>query len=346
MALVDPPGERFAQGRTLTATGATQLLSVRNLRVRFDTPHGDIVAVDGVSWDLAAGETLGIIGESGSGKSVGVEAIMGLIKSPPGYVSGEVLFDGSDILAMPERVRRALRGEKIAMVFQDAMSALNPGLTIGSQIAEVYRLRKRCTKEQARKKAVELMDRVRIPSARSRLDNYPHEFSGGMCQRVMIATALALDPRILIADEPTTALDVTVQRQIMTLLSELQKEMGMALVLITHDLGVVAEAVERAIVMYAGNIVEAGGVEALFDKPSHPYTQGLIRSMPRIDTRGDRLLAIGGAPPAAGRLPPGCAFHPRCEHRVAQCATERPRLAPVDDQQYAACHLSGMINAH
>ena len=321
------------------------LLKVRDLRVRFDTPHGDVMAVDGVSWDLAAGETLGIIGESGSGKSVGVEAIMGLIKSPPGHVSGEVSFEGRDILAMPERQRRALRGEELAMVFQDAMSALNPSLTIGSQIAEVYRLRRHCSGEDARAKAVELMDRVRIPSPRARLNNYPHEFSGGMCQRVMIATALALDPRILIADEPTTALDVTVQRQIMALLSDLQREMGMALVLITHDLGVVAEAVDRAMVMYAGTIVEAGDVEALFDSPAHPYTQGLIRSMPRITARGGRLYAIGGTPPAAGQLPPGCAFHPRCEHRVARCSAERPTLAPAGDNRRAACHLTGTFNA-
>ncbi len=188
------------------------------------------------------------------------------------------------------------------------------------------------------------MDRVRIPSARARLDNYAHEFSGGMCQRVMIATALALDPRILIADEPTTALDVTVQRQIMALLSELQRETGMALVLITHDLGVVAEAVDRAIVMYAGTIVEAGGVDSLFKAPAHPYTQGLIRSMPRIDARGNRLYAIGGTPPAAGRLPPGCAFHPRCEHRVAQCSLVRPTLAPVGAAQRAACHVAGTLD--
>ncbi len=327
-------------------TAATApLLDVRDLRVRFDTPHGEVLAVDGVSWVLSAGETLGIIGESGSGKSVGVEAIMGLIKSPPGHVSGEILFEGRDILTISERQRRALRGEELAMVFQDAMSALNPSLTVGSQVSEVYRLRRHCSQQDARNKAVELMDRVRIPSARTRLNNYPHEFSGGMCQRVMIATALALEPRILIADEPTTALDVTVQRQIMALLSDLQREMGMALVLITHDLGVVAEAVDRAMVMYAGTIVEAGNVEVLFDNPSHPYTQGLLQSMPRIDARGDRLYAIGGAPPAAGRLPPGCAFHPRCERRVAECASVRPVLLPISDIQRSACHLTGTGNA-
>ncbi|MHA3980842.1 ABC transporter ATP-binding protein [Halovulum sp. GXIMD14794] len=320
---------------------AVPLLGVRDLRVSFDTPHGIVLAVGGVSWDLAPGETLGIIGESGSGKSVGLEAIMGLVKSPPGRVSGEVLFQGQDILRMPERARRQLRGEKIAMIFQDAMSALNPSLTIGTQISEVYRLRRNCSQAEAERKAVELMDRVRIPSAKSRVGSYPHEFSGGMCQRVMIATALALNPKILIADEPTTALDVTVQRQIMTLLSELQREDGMALVLITHDLGVVAEVVDRAMVMYAGRIVERGPVTDLFDAPAHPYTRGLIRSMPRIDGAAGTLHAIGGTPPAAGRMPKGCAFHPRCTQRIERCLGERPALRTVSGAQSAACHLTG-----
>ncbi|MBW6495354.1 MAG: ABC transporter ATP-binding protein [Burkholderiaceae bacterium] len=324
---------------------ADPLLAVHDLHVRFDTPHGPVQAVGGVSWSLGKGETLGIIGESGSGKSVGLEAVMGLIKSPPGHVSGEILFDGQDILKLPDRVRRALRGEEIAMVFQDAMSALNPGMTVGSQISEVYRLRRRCSNDEARRKAVELMDLVRIPSAKTRLKAYPHEFSGGMCQRVMIATALALEPRLLIADEPTTALDVTVQRQIMALLSELQRETGMALVLITHDLGVVAEAVNRALVMYAGRIVESGDVATLFRAAAHPYTRGLIQSMPRIDSRGADLFSIGGTPPAAGRMPPGCAFHPRCQHAVDRCRVERPELAPVlGGTQLVACHLAGELS--
>lgn len=322
--------------------GATRvpLLDIRDLRVTFDTPHGPVKAVGGVSWTLSPGETLGIIGESGSGKSVGLEAIMGLIKSPPGHVSGEVLFEGRDVLTMPERARRQLRGEKIAMIFQDAMSALNPSLTVGTQIAEVYRLRRKCSQADARRKAIELMDRVKIPSAKSRVGNYPHEFSGGMCQRVMIATALALGPQILIADEPTTALDVTVQRQIMTLLAELQREDGMALVLITHDLGLVAETVDRAMVMYAGRVVESGPVSALFEAPSHPYTRGLIRSMPRIDAASGALHAIGGTPPAAGRMPRGCAFHPRCEMRIDRCMAERPKLRSVAPDHAAACHLA------
>lgn len=327
------------------ASVTSPLLELRELRVRFDTPHGGVQAVAGVSWSLAQGETLGIIGESGSGKSVGLEAVMGLIKTPPGHVSGDILFEGQDILKMSNRKRRALRGEQIAMVFQDAMSALNPSLTVGAQISEVYRLRRQCSRDEARRKAVELMERVKIPSAASRLKSYPHEFSGGMCQRVMIATALALEPRVLVADEPTTALDVTVQRQIMTLLSDLQREMGMALVLITHDLGVVAEAVNHAIVMYAGRIVESGDVETLFDAPAHPYTRGLIRSMPRIDTRGEALHSIGGTPPAAGRMPPGCAFHPRCPHAVARCRTDLPLLEPVAGapRHLSACHLTGVL---
>lgn len=335
-----------AEIRKPEASGQTDaLLEVRDLKVSFETPHGTVNAVGGVSWKLAPGETLGIIGESGSGKSVGLEAVMGLIKSPPGRVEGEIFFDGKDILKMSERKRRALRGEEISMVFQDAMSALNPSLTVGAQISEVYRLRRGCSRADARRKAIELMERVKIPSARMRLDSYPHEFSGGMCQRVMIATALALDPRVLIADEPTTALDVTVQRQIMALLSELQRDTGMALVLITHDLGVVAEAVNRAMVMYAGRIVESGDVTTLFDNAAHPYTRGLIRSMPRIDARGGDLYSIGGTPPAAGQMPPGCAFHPRCPHAVAVCRTDVPKLRGVQVPLHlSACHLTGELD--
>ena len=321
-------------------TDSTPLLQVRDLRVTFDTPHGQVKAVGGVNWSLSSGETIGIIGESGSGKSVGLEAIMGLIKTPPGRVSGQVLFEGEDILTMPERQRRQLRGERIAMIFQDAMSALNPSLTIGTQISEVYRLRRGCSQAEAVRKSIELMDRVKIPSAKSRVGDYPHEFSGGMCQRVMIATALALNPRILIADEPTTALDVTVQRQIMALLAELQREDDMALILITHDLGIVAEVVDRAMVMYAGRIVESSPVSALFEAPAHPYTRGLIRSMPRIDAPPGALHAISGTPPAAGRLPKGCAFHPRCEQRFDRCMAERPVLRRVAASHCGACHLT------
>jgi len=316
------------------------LLDVRDLRVRFDTPLGTVQAVNGVSWSIEAGATLGIIGESGSGKSVGLEAIMGLIQSPPGHVTGEVLFDGQNVLSMTQEKKRALRGEKISMVFQDAVSSLNPGLTIGYQIAEVYRARRRCSQADAQRKAVELMDRVRIPSARNRLNNYPFEFSGGMCQRVMIATALALDPQILIADEPTTALDVTVQRQIMALLAELQRETGMALVLITHDLGVIAEVVDQALVMYAGKVVEQADVNTLFAQPAHPYTRSLIASMPRIDTKGSRLRAIAGSPPAAGRTPSGCSFHPRCPDRFEKCRLQRPELLQVGEGHTAACYLN------
>ncbi|WP_018689055.1 ABC transporter ATP-binding protein [Ahrensia kielensis] len=328
------------------AQGVTSapLLDVRDLRVTFDTPHGLVRAVGGVSWTLSPGETLGIIGESGSGKSVGLEAIMGLIKTPLGHVSGQEIFDGRDVLTMPEGDRRQLRGEKIAMIFQDAMSALNPSLTVGTQISEVYRLRRKCSHADAERKAIELMDRVKIPSPKARVGNYPHEFSGGMCQRVMIATALALNPQILIADEPTTALDVTVQRQIMTLLAELQREDGMALVLITHDLGLVAETVDRAMVMYAGRLVESAPVSALFEAPSHPYTRGLIQSMPRIDGASGKLHAIGGTPPpAAGRMPKGYSFHPRCEMRAERCGIDRPKLRSVAKNHAAACQLAEEI---
>lgn len=316
------------------------LLDVRDLSVRFDTPHGTVQAVDGVSWSIEAGATLGIIGESGSGKSVGLEAIMGLIQSPPGHVCGEVLFNGQNVLTMTQEDRRALRGENISMVFQDAVSSLNPSLTIGYQIAEVYRSRRRCSVEDARRKAVELMDRVRIPSARTRLDNFPFEFSGGMCQRVMIATALAMDPQILIADEPTTALDVTVQRQIMSLLAELQQDTGMALVLITHDLGVVAEVVEQALVMYAGKVVEKADVNTLFDCPSHPYTRSLMGSMPRIDSKSIRLETIAGSPPPAGHIPSGCSFHPRCPDKIDKCSVERPSLTTISEGHTSSCHLN------
>jgi len=324
----------------MTPATTPPLLDVRDLKVRFDTPHGSVQAVNGVSWSIKAGATLGIIGESGSGKSVGLEAIMGLTQSPPGHVSGEVLFDGKNLLAMTQQKQRALRGETISMVFQDAVSSLNPGLTIGYQISEVYRLRRRCSRDAARRKAVELMDRVRIPSAQSRLNNYPYEFSGGMCQRVMIATALALDPQILIADEPTTALDVTVQRQIMDLLADLQQETGMALVLITHDLGIVAEVVDQALVMYAGKVVEQADVNTLFDHPAHPYTRSLMDSMPRIDNKGLRLKAIAGSPPAAGRIPSGCAFRPRCPEQFEKCILQQPALSNVSEGHLASCHLN------
>jgi len=322
------------------ATATSPPLEVENLHVAFDSHAGTVHAVNGVNYGLAPGETLGILGESGSGKSVSLEAVMGIVKSPPGRVSGAIRFRGTDLLTASQRVRREIRGDKIAMIFQDAITSLNPSLTVGYQISEVYRLRRRCSRKEARERAIELMARVRIPAAKERVDSYPHEFSGGMCQRVMIASALALDPEILIADEPTTALDVTVQRQIMTLLKELQEETGMALILVTHDLGVVAEAADRAIVMYAGRIAESASIGELFARPAHPYTKGLMHSIPRPEKRAGKLAAIGGTPPNLARIPPGCAFHPRCRYREAICRSEQPALREVGARHESACHFA------
>ena len=322
---------------TLDAVPAP-LLDIRDLRVSFDTPHGLVKAVGGVSWSLSPGETLGIIGESGSGKSVGLEAIMGLIKSPPGHVSGQVLFDGRDVLTMAERDRRQLRGEKIAMIFQDAMSALNPSLTVGTQIAEVSRLRRKCSQAEAERKAIELMDRVKIPSAKTRVGCYPHEFSGGMCQRVMIATALALNPQILIADEPTTALDVTIQAQILDLIRALSEEEGMAVLLITHDLGVAARMCDRVGVMYAGQLVETGPVEEVFYRSAMPYARGLLEAIPKMtDAREGDFRTIPGQPPSPLSLPQGCRFEPRCPHARDICRTQAPAFLPRTSRHLARC---------
>jgi oligopeptide transport system ATP-binding protein len=323
---------------------AEAVLVVERLEVEFRTPHGWVRAVNGVDLALARGETLGILGESGSGKSVTAAAIMGLLRSPPGFVTaGRILFRGQDLLVAPAEVRRRVRGGGIAMVFQDAITSLNPRLTVGAQIGEMFRVHRGASRAEARRHAVQLMERVGIPSAAARLDDYPHQFSGGMCQRVMIAIALALEPEVLIADEPTTALDVTVQAQIMDLLRALQRESGMGLILITHDLGVIAETADRVAVMYAGRIVETGPMREVFRRPAHPYTVGLMRSIPRLDARGRRLLAIGGSPPVLSKLPPGCAFRPRCDHAEARCATERPGLAPLGDGRASACHFAAAV---
>lgn len=322
---------------------AAPIMSVEGLSVGFDTPHGPVQAVDNVSWSIRKGETLGIIGESGSGKSVGLETIMGLITSPPARISGRVLLDGQDILSMPQRKRRQLRGDRMAMIFQDALAALNPSLTIGTQISEVYRIRRGVSRQAALDKALELMDQVKIPSARSRLKAYPHEFSGGMCQRVMIAMALAMDPEILIADEPTTALDVTVQRQIMDLLQEVRRERGMSLILVTHDLGVVAECADRAVVMYSGRMAETASMRDLFRTPSHPYTRALLQAMPRVDARLERLHAIPGTPPTLSHIPSGCAFRPRCNFAQPRCAEEKPELRMLATEHSAACHFAEAI---
>ncbi len=326
------------------------LLEVKNLRVEFDTRAGVVVANDSVSYTLSAGETLAILGESGSGKSVSAQAVMGIIDSPPGRIAGgAVKYRGVDLLQLPESERRKLRGNNISIIFQDALTALNPVFTVGHQIAEMFRTHRGTSKAEARKLSVELLDRVRIPDAKARFDNYPHEFSGGMRQRAMIAMALALDPDVLIADEPTTALDVTVQAQIMELLAELQTETGMGMMLITHDLGVVAEVADRVAVMYAGRIVEEGRLEDVFGTPAHPYTRGLMHSIPRADAKGQRLEPIQGSPPDLLRIPSGCSFHPRCDFVIDKCSVEEPpstRVEGIGEGRRSACHRIQEVVAH
>jgi oligopeptide transport system ATP-binding protein len=269
---------------------------------------------------------------------------MGIIDTPPGYItSGQIRYQGRDLLTMDKSEQRAMRGAEIAIVFQDALSALNPVFTVGAQIAEMFQVHRGTSKKQALAHAAELMDRVRIPGAKSRLKDYPHQFSGGMRQRVMMAMALALDPKVLIADEPTTALDVTVQAQIMELLLQLQAENGMGLILITHDLGVVGEVADRVAVMYAGRIVETGGINEVFGSPAHPYTVGLMNSVPRVDQRGQRLSPIIGSPPNLADIPPGCSFHPRCPRAELVCRQDRPLLREVVLGRRSACHFAEEI---
>jgi len=315
------------------------LLEVDDLAVEFRTRDGVVHAVDGVSYTLDPGETLAILGESGSGKSVSAQAIMGILDMPPAFVTrGSVRYRGQDLLTMPEERRRKIRGASISMIFQDALSALNPVFPVGWQIAEMFRVHRGDSKAQARAHAIELMDRVQIPLARERVWDYPHQFSGGMRQRVMIAMALALDPDVLIADEPTTALDVTVQAQIMELLAHLQAETGMGLILITHDLGVVAQVADRVAVMYAGRIVETAPINDLYKNPAHPYTEGLIASIPRLEQKGNELTPIKGSPPNLMRVPSGCSFHPRCPYVRDNCRTDEPPLYEVHVDRRSACH--------
>ena len=318
----------------------SHLLAVSDLYVEFRTVNQTVKAVNGISYTLDEGETLAILGESGSGKSVSAEAVMGLIETPPGYITrGTVKFRGLDLLTLSDAERRKIQGQKIAMIFQDPQSALNPVYTVGHQVAEMLQRHRGLSKKAAREKAIELMERVHIPSARERANDYPHQFSGGMAQRVMIAIALALEPEILIADEPTTALDVTVQAQVMKLLAELQAELGMGLVLITHDLGVVADVADRLVVMYAGRIMESGSVFEIYEKPAHPYTVGLMQSMPRRDHKGNKLEPIPGSPPRATDIPSGCPFHPRCRLAQEKCQIELPLLHRVSEGRYSACHF-------
>ncbi|MFF8654888.1 ABC transporter ATP-binding protein [Streptomyces huasconensis] len=326
---------------------STTLLEVRDLHVEFHTRDGVVKAVNGVNYSVAAGETLAVLGESGSGKSVTAQAVMGILDMPPGKIpQGEILFRGQDMLKMSGEERRKIRGRKVAMIFQDALSSLNPVLSVGYQLAEMFRVHEGMGRKQAKAKAIELMDKVKIPAAKERVNDYPHQFSGGMRQRIMIAMALALEPDLIIADEPTTALDVTVQAQVMDLLAELQREYNMGLILITHDLGVVADVADKIAVMYAGRIVETAPVHELYKRPAHPYTRGLLDSIPRLDQKGQELYAIKGLPPNLLKIPGGCAFNPRCPKAQDICRTEIPALVPVTEQDGAglpgrgsACHF-------
>lgn len=315
------------------------LLEIKGLKTRFFTEDGVVHAVNGISYDLEEGGTLGIVGESGCGKTVSVLSVMRLIPEPPGkIVGGEVLFEGRDILKMdPDDVRK-VRGNRIAMVFQDPMTSLNPVLTIGRQIDEALELHMGMDKHQARQRTIELLETVGIAEAADRADDYPHQFSGGMRQRVMIAMALSCNPRVLIADEPTTALDVTIQAQIIELVKRLREDIGMAIVWITHDLGIIAGLAERVIVMYAGYIVERASVKDLYGDPRHPYTIGLLGSLPRLDeTRKRRLFSMRGLPPDLIDLQPGCPFAPRCDYVIDRCWKETPPLEPITIGHEIAC---------
>ncbi|MCG8547779.1 MAG: ABC transporter ATP-binding protein [Alphaproteobacteria bacterium] len=321
------------------------LLNVRGLRTHFFTPAGTVKAVDGVDLTIHRGRTLGVLGESGSGKSVTALSVMRLIADPPGrIVEGEIVFGGQDLLALPEGEMRNIRGGDISMIFQEPMTSLNPVFTIGDQIAEVFMIHQGKTKEEAFEASAEMLDEVGIPSAKTRLGDYPHQFSGGMRQRVMIAMAIACRSKLLIADEPTTALDVTIQAQILDLILSLQDELGMSVMLITHDLGVIAETSDEVVVMYAGEVVEYLLIDDLFRSAQHPYTQGLLRSIPHLGdkfTKGkEPLQEIPGSVPNLIRLPPGCPFAPRCPHVQPKCQIERPPIFKLSDTHGSKCWLS------
>jgi len=323
-----PGGRPVGDGMAGSAIApqAPPVLEVRDLVTRFRTRTGEVHAVNGISYSLSAGESLGIVGESGSGKSVAALSVMGLVPPPGRVESGEVLLNGRNLLDLTSGEWQGIRGREIAMVFQDPMTSLNPVLTVGRQLMEVLTWHMGLSHGAARDRATELLQMVGIPSPGRRVDEHPHQFSGGQRQRILIAMALACEPRVLIADEPTTALDVTIQAQIVELVKELQTRMGMALVWITHDLALVAGMVDRVAVMYAGSIVEEAPVRELYATPRHPYTMGLLRSMPTLGSRGERLVAIEGTPPDLRALPPGCAFAPRCGHPTPSCETAVPHL--------------------
>ena len=333
-----PALQRVNGGGGHLPAAAEALLDVRNLETHFDTHRGLFRAVDGISFKVGRGQTVGLVGESGCGKSVTSLSIMGLVASPPGRVKADaLLFEGRDILKLPAAERRRLRGSAMSMIFQEPMTSLNPVHSIGRQIVEGILAHTELSPEAARRRAIEMLDLVRIPSAASRVDDFPHQLSGGMRQRVMIAMALACDPKLLIADEPTTALDVTIQAQILELLEDLKRRLGMAMLIITHDLGVIAEIADEVMVMYAGKIVESATADAIFDSPQHPYTIGLLGSIPRLDRERERLATIEGTVPSANRQPKGCRFSPRCPFADRRCAEEPPPLRDIGPGHRVAC---------
>jgi oligopeptide/dipeptide ABC transporter ATP-binding protein len=344
-----PAGPRATAGaRPADARGpGGNLLEVRGLTTRFRSDEGSVWAVNDVSFSVAPGEAVGVVGESGSGKSVTFLSVIGLVPDPPGEVlAGEVMFEGEDLRKLSGERLRKVRGDGIGMIFQDPLTSLNPVFTIGDQMIAVIRSHRKVSKKAARDRAIEMLDLVQIPNARERIDAYPHHFSGGMRQRVMIALALSLEPRLLIADEPTTALDVTMQAQVLELIDGLRQDLDLAVVLITHDLGVVAGYTERVMVMYGGRIVEQGTCEQVFYDPQHAYTASLLKSMPRLDSPYDEeLLTISGNPPDLARLPKGCAFEPRCfiGNGDVRCLEERPALEERDGGRLAACHYSERV---
>jgi len=320
------------------------LLEVKDLRTYFHTDDGTLKAVDGISFAVKRGETLGIVGESGSGKSVTNLSIIRLVPSPPGeLVSGEILFDGHDILALPEPAVRKIRGRRIAMIFQDPMTSLNPFLRISRQLMEITELHLGYSKAQAYEHAIKMLETVGIPDARKRVDEYPHQFSGGMRQRVMIAMALSCKPELLIADEPSTALDVTIQAQILELIKKLKEETGTSVILITHDLGVVAGMTDQVIVMYAGKLFEQAPTKELFARPGNPYTKGLLRSVPDPTSEQGTLYQIPGQPPDVAHLPPGCPFAPRCERAEEICHSEFPPLVQLTSDHTSLCHFANEV---
>lgn len=317
----------------------TPLLEIRDLKTYFKTDEGVVRAVDGVSYHVMPGESVGVVGESGSGKSVTQITIIGLIPEPPGFVpGGEILFKGQDLLKLPKEELRKIRGNRISMIWQDPMTSLNPFLKVSRQLIEPLQVHQGLGKEDARAKAIKMLERVGIPGASDRFDQYPHQFSGGMRQRVMIAMALLCEPELLIADEPTTALDVTIQAQILELMKDLRRDLGTGLILITHDLGVVAGMADRIVVMYAGRVVESAPSRQLFERPSHPYTVGLLKSVPRLDRgRADRLIPIEGRPPNVAKPIPGCAFAPRCSWATRRCHQEWPPAVETEPGRLVYC---------